>query len=73
MVFQYESASYFSEGLASVRLNGKEGYINHENQIVIPCIYDMTFPFFNNGQAEVQKEGRYFFINKQGVCVRKCP
>lgn len=71
--FQYEEAVYFSEGLAAIKQNGKQGYINHKNQIVIPCIYNAAFSFSKNGQAEVQKDGRYFFINKQGVCVRKCP
>lgn len=41
-IFSCPDAGHFSggQGLCSVKVNGKWGYINTEGQIVIPCIYD---------------------------------
>lgn len=50
---QYKHAWHFSEGLAAVVAdNGKVGFINHENRIVIPAVYDYVSGFdyvFKNG------------------------
>lgn len=38
---QYKHAWHFSEGLAAVVAdNGKVGFINHDNEMVIPAVYD---------------------------------
>ena len=42
---KYDDAGYFNEGLACVRRNGKEGFINESGIEVIPCKYDKVDPF----------------------------
>lgn len=37
---QYEKAGVFSDGLAPVKQNGKWGYINTDNEVVIPFQFD---------------------------------
>ena len=53
---QYEHAWHFSEGLAAVVAdNGKVGFINYDNKMVIPAVYDYV------------EDYDYLFIN--GACV----
>lgn len=53
---QYNHAWHFSEGLAAVVAdNGKVGFINYENEMVIPAIYDYVVD--------------YDYLFKDGVCV----
>lgn len=49
---QYEKAGVFSDGLAPVKQNGKWGYINTDNEVVIPFQYDAA-GIFNEGYAVV--------------------
>lgn len=49
---QYEAAGLFDDGLAPVKQNGKWGYINTDNQVVIPFEYDIA-GLFNEGYAIV--------------------
>ena len=58
----------FSEGLASVRKNGKYGYINKSGQVVIPFEYDWARPF-NEGLAAVVKDGKGGYIDQSGQVV----
>ncbi|MDE6321190.1 MAG: WG repeat-containing protein [Muribaculaceae bacterium] len=60
--------TYFSEGLAAVKKDGKWGYINKSEEIVIPLIYDNAGAF-SEGLAAVKKDGKYGFINKSGDVV----
>ena len=39
---QYEDAGLFGDGLAPVKQNGKGGYINAENEVVVPFQYDLA-------------------------------
>ena len=63
----------FINGLALVHDIGennysKDGFIDTEGDIVIPLIYD-DIPFlypFSDGTAYVQKDGEWFYINRQG-------
>ncbi len=60
------AASDFHEGLAAVKINNKWGYINKKGEIEIACKYKNASNF-NNSVALVQnKNGRGFYINKQG-------
>lgn len=52
--YQAFNEKCYSEGLASVSLNGKWGYIDHESNIVIPFEYGDAYPFIN-GKAKVFK------------------
>lgn len=53
---QYKHAWHFSEGIAAVVAdNGKVGFINYDNQMIIPPIYDYV--------------SDYDYIFKDGICV----
>lgn len=69
---QYKHAWHFSEGLAAVVAdNGKVGFINHDNEMVIPAVYDYVVDYdylFENGICiliDGQTE-KYGVIDRQG-------
>lgn len=51
---QYEDAGQFSEDLAAVKQDGKWGYVDHDNNVVIPFQYELAYDF-NEGYAVVAK------------------
>lgn len=55
----------FNEGLIPVKKDGKYGYINEHNQIVIPFNYDDAFEF-SEGFAVVQRYGKYGYVDRFG-------
>lgn len=55
----------FREGLVPMKKNGKFGYINEENDIVIPFNYDWAGPF-SEGFAVVKKYGKYGYVDRYG-------
>lgn len=55
----------FNEGLIPVKKDGKYGYINEHNQIVIPFSYDKAFAF-SEGFAVVQRYGKYGYVDRFG-------
>ncbi len=61
----YTLVGTFHSGLAIVRYDGKEGYINIEGKEVIPCIYDKVTSFGKN-YATVYKDGQTILIDKVG-------
>lgn len=70
MVIQpmYEGESSFSEGLASVYLDGKWSFIDTEGTIVISAVYDDTGSF-SDGLATVKLNGKWGFIDTEGTMV----
>ena len=69
---QYEHAWHFSEGLAAVVAdNGKVGFINYDNEMVIPAVYDYVVDYdymFEDGVC-ILVDGQtkqYGAINRQG-------
>lgn len=60
----------FSEGMAGFRVNWKYGFINKKFEEVIPPIYDFAYDF-KDGLARVEKDGKWFYINKQGKFVKE--
>ena len=58
----------FPDGLASVRLNGKWGFVDTTGSEVIPCKYDYTYGF-SNGLAKVELDGKWGYIDKTGRVV----
>ncbi len=64
--FRYEYAGNFSEGFASVAMNGKKGYINKTGKLVLPYKYDLAGDF-EGGMAWVKLNGKQGYINKQGA------
>jgi len=53
----------------SVKLNGKMGFINTKNEVVIPFKYDDAFAFADNGFAKVELNGKWGLINEKGEVV----
>ena len=62
----YDYVCEYSEGLASVEINGKCGFIDKSGTKVIPCKYDEAW-YFSEGMAEVKLNGKYGYVNKSGV------
>ena len=60
----------FNEGMASFRVNWKYGFINRNFEEVIPPIYDFAYGF-KDGLARVEKDGKWFYIDKQGNFVKE--
>lgn len=63
---KYDNIVVFSERLASVSKNGKDGFIDEYDKLVIPFTYDYADNFFN-GRALVKLNGKYGFIDKYGT------
>jgi len=62
----------FNEGVANVETeSGKWNYIDKTGQIVIKGDFLYTRGF-KNDEAEVYKDGKWYFINKEGACVKNC-
>jgi hypothetical protein len=57
--------SKFSNGLAKIKKNDKYGFINKNNELVIPCIYDNA-SHFNEDFALAKIKSKEFLINKNG-------
>ena len=62
----YDYVAEYSEGLASVEINGKCGFIDKPGRLVIPCKYEEAH-IFCNGRAKVQLNGKQGYVNKSGV------
>lgn len=63
---QYQNVKSFSEGLAPVQAsNGRWGYINQGNQMVIQAKFEDAQEF-KDGKAAVKLNGKWGFINKRG-------
>ena len=67
----YDYVAEYSEGLASVEINGKCGFIDKSGTEVIPCKYDNAVPF-NEGLASVELNGKFGFVDKSGTLVIPC-
>lgn len=64
----YDEVFCFKDGLASVELEEKCGYINPANEIIIPFEYE-TAMSFSEGYASVVKDGKCGYINKQNEVI----
>ena len=64
--FEYDFCGWFMEyGLAEVRKNGKCGFVNYENEVIIPIEYDRVGVFgFQSGLCLVEKDNKSGFIDK---------
>ena len=75
---QYDFVSLFSEGLASVKMNKKWGFIDKFGRQVVQFKYDDYFSstdyfkYFHDGLAVVRLNGRYGCVDKYGREVVPC-
>lgn len=68
---EYDEVFHFKEGLACVELNEKCGYIDSQNNIVIPIEYETAFSF-SDELAVVVTNGKCGYINKENELVFPC-
>lgn len=61
----YEDVADFSEGLVAVKKDGKWGYVNDKNEMVIDFKYDYHDKF-TEGRAYVKLGDDYIYIDKKG-------
>ncbi|MBR5511064.1 MAG: WG repeat-containing protein [Bacteroidaceae bacterium] len=75
MANNYSKAWVFSEGLAAVMKDGKVGFVNARNEVVIPfefdypaeeCASNPSYLFHNGYCAMSDKNGKWGIINKDG-------
>ncbi|MCM1306255.1 MAG: WG repeat-containing protein [Bacteroides sp.] len=64
----YDEVFCFKEGVASVEIDGKCGYIDGENNITIPLDYDIAMSF-SDGLAMVAKGEKCGYINKNNEII----
>lgn len=68
----YTAAWLFSEGLAAVLKDGRIGFINRHNEIVIPCMFDychfrsLNYQFTEGACIMTNKDGEYGLIDSKG-------
>lgn len=62
---RYDSAQYFNEGLAPIKLMGRWGYIDHSELLTIQPYYKYS-SVFKNGLAIIQVGDNYGIIDKEG-------
>lgn len=69
--FEYDNEIRFLEGLAFVEKDGKCGFINEQNEIVIDFIldWDRNSHFDESGTAKVKLNGEFVTINRKGEIV----
>ena len=66
----YDEMSHFYGGLASIKKNGKYGFIDGNGKLVITPKFDLV-GIFSNGLAAVIIDGKIGYINKKGKLVIK--
>ena len=63
---QYE----YREGLSIVRdANGKYGFVDKKNKLVIPCKWKLAYNFHEGMSLVKDANGKYGFIDKTGKIV----
>lgn len=55
----------FNDELAAVKKEDKWGFVNTQGEVVVPCIYDSTYPF-SHGVAVVIRNSEWGYIDKGG-------
>ncbi|WP_446787109.1 WG repeat-containing protein [Macellibacteroides fermentans] len=72
LIREYVNASRedYSEGLAVAR-NGKSGYVDTNENVVIDYQFDQAWPF-KNGFAKVMMNGKFGFVDKAGNIRVEC-
>ncbi len=64
---EYSDELFFHEGLAFAGKNGKYGFINEQNEVVISFRFDYTPDVhFEEGWAHVKLNGKYVAVDQEG-------
>ncbi|MGL5646575.1 MAG: WG repeat-containing protein [Clostridium sp.] len=62
----YDEAYPFEDGLASIKIDGKYGFIDYVGREVIEPIYEYTDICFRGGRCPAKKNGKFGYIDKEG-------
>ncbi|WP_339811850.1 WG repeat-containing protein [uncultured Imperialibacter sp.] len=62
---RYDSAAFFQEGMAAIKLRGHWGFIDKIERLVVQPIYDSVTPF-SNGISVVSRNGKSGIIARSG-------
>ncbi|MBK8953641.1 MAG: WG repeat-containing protein [Chitinophagaceae bacterium] len=65
---KYEDANVFSDGLASVKLGGKWGFVDSKGKEVIALQYEDA-KHFEEGYAAAKQNGKWGVINKENKLI----
>jgi len=57
-----------TSNLFKVKLNGKYGFINLNNDVIIPCSYDQVHNF-KDGIAAICSNSKWSFVNEKGLFI----
>ena len=68
---RWDDARTYCSGLASVKLDGRWGFVDKAGTLVIPCTWDDTSDF-QEDLARVRKGEKYGFIDKTGTVIATC-
>src|SRR6185437_16091828 len=64
-----QKTGFYSEGLAPQKIDGKYGFIDTKNRVVISYQYDTIYKGFHEGYAVVGKKGKAGLIDKKGKVI----
>ena len=62
----YDNAMYAVNGIIRVQNNKLFGYVKTDGTVITDCIFTEAGTFTKDGIAKVLKDGKYYFINKEG-------
>lgn len=62
---QFSTKGKYHEGLATVEINGKYGYVDFNDNVVISAKFDFAYDF-ENGKARVIMGKKVYFIDRNG-------
>jgi hypothetical protein len=66
---EYEDLKFFSYGLAAAKKNGKWGYVDKQEKVIIPFIYRLAFEFIDGIARVDQGQNKAGYINTKGEVV----
>ncbi len=66
--YEFDYKGPYSNGLAPVRSKGKWGFIDSDEQLLIPFIFDWVNPF-REGLAAIELDGKWGYVNKKGIVI----
>jgi hypothetical protein len=66
----YFKVGDFSEGYAAVQYKGKWGYVDRYGKVIVRAIYNQAEPFKHGLGRVKDSNGRYHYINNNGLIVQ---
>ena len=66
----YDGCNYASEGIAEVSMDGKVGFVNAANEVVIPLEYEAAYLSASEGLVIVKKDGKWGAVDTNNTVIR---